>query len=63
MMSAKNLLINYSWPGNVRELKNIAEQISVLSKDKQVTAKEMRRFIPEHKENRLPVLAHSGQQQ
>src|SRR5687768_4707289 len=31
---AKDLLINYPWPGNVRELKNIAEQISVLSKDK-----------------------------
>ena len=29
---AKNLLIQYSWPGNVRELKNIAEQISVLSR-------------------------------
>src|SRR5205807_6284719 len=37
---AKNLLINHSWPGNVRELKNIAEQISVLSQDKQIGAKE-----------------------
>jgi DNA-binding NtrC family response regulator len=57
---AREVLVSYSWPGNVRELKNIAEQVSVLSKDKQVTAQEMRRFIPEHKENRLPVLAHSG---
>src|SRR6188508_3180617 len=31
---AKTLLMNYPWPGNVRELKNIAEQISVLSKEK-----------------------------
>ena len=59
---ARNVLISYSWPGNVRELKNIAEQVSVLSKDKQVTPEEMRRFIPEHKENRLPVLAHAGGQ-
>ena len=59
---AREVLLSYSWPGNVRELKNIAEQVSVLSKDKQVTAQEMRRFIPEHKENRLPVLAHSGNQ-
>src|ERR1700710_645359 len=44
---AKNLLINYPWPGNVRELKNIAEQISVLSEDKQVTGATLRRFIPE----------------
>jgi len=55
---AREVLVNYSWPGNVRELKNIAEQVSVLSKDKQVSTQEMRRFIPEHKENRLPVLAH-----
>src|SRR3954468_9877262 len=35
--AALQLLVNYSWPGNVRELKNIAEQISVLSTDKQIT--------------------------
>lgn len=56
---AKNLLINYPWPGNVRELKNIAEQISVLSQDKQITAKDIRRFLPETNSNRLPVLAGS----
>ncbi|HLK28724.1 MAG TPA: sigma-54 dependent transcriptional regulator [Puia sp.] len=53
---AKNLLINYAWPGNVRELKNIAEQISVLSQDKQVTAEILKRFIPETPSNRLPML-------
>jgi transcriptional regulator with PAS, ATPase and Fis domain len=55
---AKNLLINYYWPGNVRELKNIAEQLSVLSQDKLITAVELKRFLPEHNYNRLPVLAH-----
>ncbi|MBN8852176.1 MAG: sigma-54-dependent Fis family transcriptional regulator [Sphingobacteriales bacterium 50-39] len=52
---AKNLLINYPWPGNVRELKNIAEQISVLSEDKQVTVSGLRRFLPEMG-NRLPMV-------
>lgn len=56
---AKNLLISYPWPGNVRELKNIAEQVSVLSKDRMVTAEELRRFLPERDFNRLPVLAAS----
>ncbi len=42
---AKNLLINYPWPGNVRELKNIAEQISVLSQDKNITAKDLTKFL------------------
>ena len=58
---AKNLLINYSWPGNVRELKNIAEQISVLTQDKQVNARELTKYLPEHV-NRLPVLVHTNGQ-
>jgi DNA-binding NtrC family response regulator len=54
---ARTMLMNYSWPGNVRELKNIAEQISVLSKDKNVTAHELKQFLPQDNFNRLPVLA------
>lgn len=58
---AKEVLINYGWPGNIRELKNIAEQMSVLASDKQVTAQELRRFLPDRDiSNRLPVLAHPG---
>ncbi len=55
---AKNLLINYPWPGNVRELKNIAEQVSVLSQDKNINSKTLSKFLQPYSENRLPVLAH-----
>src|SRR6187431_855120 len=54
---AKNTLINYPWPGNVRELKNIAEQISVLSTEKSISAETLRGFLPDHNYSRLPVLA------
>lgn len=54
---AKQLLIQYPWPGNIRELKNIAEQISVLSPSNQVSGKDMRIFLPEKKDNRMPMLA------
>lgn len=57
---AKNMLINYGWPGNVRELKNIAEQVSVLAADRYVTANELKRFLPDRGETRLPVLAHGA---
>ena len=57
---AKQLLINYPWPGNVRELKNIAEQISVLSKEKLITAKDLNRFLQPYSSNRMPVLVHPG---
>jgi transcriptional regulator with PAS, ATPase and Fis domain len=54
---AKNVLINYTWPGNVRELKNIAEQISVLSQNKNINAQQLKSFLPEHNYSRLPVLS------
>jgi transcriptional regulator with PAS, ATPase and Fis domain len=54
---ARNVLINYTWPGNVRELKNIAEQISVLSQNKNINATQLKSFLPEHNYSRLPVLA------
>lgn len=54
---AKNVLVNYTWPGNIRELKNIAEQISVLSKDKNITGDQMRSYLPDHQYSNLPVLS------
>ncbi|MEP6845239.1 MAG: helix-turn-helix domain-containing protein, partial [Panacibacter sp.] len=48
-------------PGNVRELKNIAEQISVLSVQQNVTGKELRNFLPDKSSSRLPVLASNAQ--
>lgn len=58
---AKTILENYPWPGNIRELKNIAEQMSVLAKDKVINTEELRRFLPETNFNRLPVLASHQQ--
>jgi DNA-binding NtrC family response regulator len=56
---AQNMLANYPWPGNIRELKNMAEQVSVLSKEKVVQPEELRHFLPD--ENKmLPVLANTA---
>ena len=57
---ARQRLMHYPFPGNVRELKNLAEQISVLASDKQVSIKELGRFLPENNTNRLPILASSN---
>jgi DNA-binding NtrC family response regulator len=54
---AKLILAQYPWPGNVRELKNIAEQISVLAKDKVVDIQELINFLPKHSPtSNLPTL-------
>ncbi len=61
---ARNLLVNYPWKGNVRELKNIAEQISVLSTEKNIALNDLQKFLPEAANyNRLPVLSHASMQQ
>jgi DNA-binding NtrC family response regulator len=58
---ARNGLMHYSWPGNIRELKNIAEQMSVLSTDKLVTAAHLSKFLPHQNDSRLPmVVPHSN---
>jgi len=60
---AKNLLTTYPWPGNVRELKNIAEQVSVLSPEKNITSKELNRYLLPYSNNRLPVLVNNQSHQ
>ncbi len=47
---AKQLLMRYKWPGNVRQLKNITEQISILSPERQITAEKLAQFIPQDQE-------------
>lgn len=59
---AWKVLVEYPWPGNVRQLKNLAEQLSVLAKGKEVTADDLRRVLPAS-QNRLPVLASQGNSQ
>ncbi len=61
--NAKHIISNYGFPGNVRELKNLAEQISVLSKDKNVTGEQLRGFLPNNNNPRLPVLANNPNQE
>ncbi len=47
---AKAIMLKYKWPGNVRQLKNITEQMSVLSKEREIDAKTLTQFIPQDEE-------------
>jgi DNA-binding NtrC family response regulator len=57
---ARHMLVNYRWPGNIRELKNIAEQMSVLAPNKQISADEIRYFIPQHNTETMPMISSGG---
>jgi transcriptional regulator with PAS, ATPase and Fis domain len=56
---AKQMLMRYKWPGNVRQLKNITEQISILSTERQITPEILSRFIPQDQETTQLVTIHS----
>ena len=48
---AKVLMLKYKWPGNVRQLKNITEQMSVLSREREIDAQTLTQFIPRDEES------------
>jgi DNA-binding NtrC family response regulator len=52
---AQQLLVNNRFPGNIRQLKNIAEQLSVLDDDKNITAEELKRVLPSERST-VPML-------
>lgn len=56
---AKRLLTAYPWPGNIRQLKNVTEQITLLSTQREITEEVLREYLPEVKSN-LPMLSNSG---
>lgn len=44
---AKKALFTYSWPGNVRQLKNITENMSVTSEEREITSEILNRYLPD----------------
>ena len=43
---AIKILLNYSWNGNIRQLRNVAEQISVLERERNVSAQALKHYLP-----------------
>ena len=55
--NAKSAIMGYSWPGNIRQLKNIAEQVSILELNRDVTGEVMEHYLPKGQKNNLPMFA------
>ncbi|MEO0044603.1 MAG: hypothetical protein RL329_4051 [Bacteroidota bacterium] len=54
---AQILLENYPFPGNIRELKNMAEQLSVLSQERTITAERFMDWMPHILKRNLPAVS------
>ena len=61
---AKALMLKYKWPGNVRQLKNITEQMSVLSREREINLETLSQFIPRDEETtQLATIPQAGNEQ
>lgn len=57
---AVQLLTNYRWSGNIRQLRNVAEQVSVLEKERELGAEVLRGYLPDMT-RQLPALRDQKQ--
>ena len=53
---AVQLLLKYRWPGNIRQLRNVAEQISVLEGERQISASTLNSYLPNAGDSQLPAV-------
>ncbi|NNE29221.1 MAG: sigma-54-dependent Fis family transcriptional regulator [Saprospiraceae bacterium] len=57
---ASLIIENYSWPGNIRELKNVVEQLSVLTEEKDISAELLVKTLPHLLDRNLPAIQRNG---
>jgi len=58
---ALEVLINYPWNGNIRQLKNVAEQISVLERERNIDKVTLINYLPNSQKSNLPALIKKKQ--
>ena len=59
--AAQHTLSQYNWNGNIRQLRNVAEQISVLEKERDLTPQILRSYLPDMG-SQLPALKSDGKE-
>lgn len=57
---AVQMLINFRWPGNIRQLRNLAEQLSVVEKEREVSAETLMTYLPGVGNSDLPARMKSN---
>ncbi|MCL2247199.1 MAG: sigma-54 dependent transcriptional regulator [Lentimicrobiaceae bacterium] len=59
---AKETLSLYDWPGNVRQLRNITEQMSLIEKERVITAEKLTQYLVAPSVSNLPALVVSDRE-
>lgn len=55
---ATHLLQSYYWNGNIRQLKNVAEQVSIMETNHDISAETLREYLPQNEMQHAIQLAH-----
>lgn len=55
---ATDLLLKYRWSGNIRQLRNVAEQISVLEQNREISDETLKHYLPDMGSN-LPAIVNA----
>ena len=56
--NAIELLLKYRWSGNIRQLRNVAEQISVLEHNREISYETLKHYLPNMGSN-LPAIVNA----
>lgn len=59
---ATEMLQNHYWRGNIRQLKNLAEQISVIETQREITVQTLAQYLPHNDIGRAPAVVRPPQQ-
>ena len=54
--NAIQILLKFRWSGNIRQLRNVAEQISVLETNREITSATLQSYLPEEGSNLPSVI-------
>src|SRR5210317_1172411 len=60
---AIQLLTKYRWPGNIRQLRNVAEQISVLESERNISLATLNGYLPHANDSNLPAVIGRGKKE
>lgn len=60
---AQKMLVSYAWPGNVRQLKNIAENMSVTSEEREITPEILSLYLPAENASQGHVVALASKEE
>ncbi|MDO6491869.1 MAG: sigma-54 dependent transcriptional regulator [Cellulophaga sp.] len=55
---AVQILQKYRWAGNIRQLRNVAEQVSVLESDRNISAATLHSYLPNGGNTNLPAVVN-----